>query len=392
MKHVLIMLLPVLLSMALSTSASTGIMHGRKLFKFQSKADFGGFRLSGARWDANASCVAFQSDGAQTDAGNSMPYGMLESPDIETGFPTNQMVLSWNADTPVGSFLKVYIQVRSCGLWSRRFAYAIWNRDNRPVQRMTVNGQSDDIAAMDTDTLISKVPLDAFRVSIELCSLDGKTHPTLRLLTAHCIDTKAADPPLRARKSVWGTELPVPERSQLTIPQGNRFCSATSTSMVLEYWGKKLNRPELNVPLQTAVDGIYDYEMGGTGNWPFNTAYAAEFGGLRAYVTRFASMSQIEDWIAKGVPVIVSMDYNILMHSKEARRMGHLMVFRGFTDKGDCIINDPYTKLDKGEHVRRIFNRKDFEASWLKEKGSRGTVYLIYPGSWGIPKNLYGNW
>lgn len=392
MKHALTMLLPVFLSLALSASASTGVMHGRRLFKFQSKSDFAGFRLSGARWDNSASGIVCQRDGAGCMVGGSAPYGMLESPDIETGFPANQMVLSWNADTPVGSYLKVYIQVRSGGFWSRRFAYAIWNRDNRPVQRMTIKGQSDDIAAMETDILISKVPVDAFRVSIELCSLDGKTYPTLRLLTAHCIDTKAADPPLRARKSVWGTDLPIPERSQLTIPQGNRFCSATSTSMVLEYWGKKLNRPELNVPLRTAVDGIYDYEMGGTGNWPFNTAYAAEFGGLRAYVTRFANMSQIEDWIAKGVPVIVSMDYNILMHSKEARRMGHLMVFRGFTDKGDCIINDPYTRLNEGERARRIFDRKDFEASWLKEKGSRGTVYLIFPSGWAIPKDRYGNW
>ncbi len=391
MKYIVAMLLPVILSLALSAGACTGIAHGRRLFKFQSKSDFAAFRLAGARWDAGASGIIYHAEGALTDD-HGMPYALVESPDIETGFPANQMVVSWNAGTPAGSYVKLYIQVRSGGFWSRRFAYAIWNRDNRPAQRMTVNGQSDDIATIDTDILIAKNTIDAFRVSVELHSLDSKTYPTLRLLTAHCMDTKLPDPPLRARRAVWGTDLQIPERSQLTIPEGNRFCSATSTAMVLEYWGQKLGRSELNVPLQTAVGGIYDYEMGGTGNWPFNTAYAAEFGGLTAYVTRFSSMSQIEQWIGKGVPVIVSMDYNILMHNQKEGRMGHLMVFRGFTDKGACIINDPYTQLEKGERVRKIFNRKDFEASWLKESGSRGTVYLIYPCGWDIPKNWYNNW
>lgn len=391
MKHTLVMLLPALLSLAVTASASTGIAHGRRLFKFQSKSDFRGFQLSGARWDGPASGIVFNARGAQADDGGS-PYAVIESPDIETGFPTNQIVVSWDAITPPGSYVTIYVQARSGQFWSRRFAYAIWNRDNRPVDRMSVKGQEDDIATLDADTLIMKVPTDAFRVSVKLSSLDGKTYPTLRLLAVHCINTDVGKAPLRARKSVWGTDLPVPERSQLTIPEGNRFCSATSTSMVLDYWGQKLGRTELTVPLQEAVDRIYDKEYGGTGNWPFNTAYAAEFGGLRAYVTRFSSMAQVEEWIAKGVPVIISMDYNVLMHKEKEGRMGHLMVFRGFAENGDCIINDPYTFLEKGEHVRRVFNRKDLEDSWLTEKGAIGAVYLIYPDGWDVPKNRYGDW
>lgn len=311
--------------------------------------------------------------------------GLIESPYIETGFPFDQVVVSWNAITPPNSYLTVYIRVRSGGFWSRRFTVAIWNQDNRPVQRMSVNGQKDDIAEMDSDTLILKKPGDAFQVSAKLSSLDGETYPALRLLTVDVTDSKAPRARLRARKSVWGSDLPVPERSQLTVPDGSRFCSATSTSMVLAYWAEKLNRPELAVPLQAAVDGIYDKEWGGTGNWTFNTAYAGEFGGLRAYVTRLPGTAAIEKWIAKGVPVIVSIDYNVI-RGRKGGRMGHLMVLRGFTPEGDCIINDPYTKLDQGESVRKIFKRKDFERSWLTNVGSLGTVYLIYPDNWSIPR------
>jgi hypothetical protein len=383
--------LVTLLSLVLVVSAEANVIGGRRLFKFQSKSDFRTFAVCGARWDAAASGFVFDSHGAKSDE-DPFPYGTVESPDIEIGFPCDQIVVSWNSITPPGSYLTVYIQARSGGFWSRRFTVAIWNRDNRPVNRMSVNGQKDEIGGMEADILRLKMPADAFRVSAKLSSLDGRTYPTLRLLAAQALNSKDINVRMSPRKSVWGKDLTVPERSQLTIPQGNRFCSATSTAMVLDYWARKLGRPELSVPLQEAVDRIYDKEFGGTGNWPFNAAFAAEFGGLRAYVTRFAGIPMIEEWIAKGVPVIVSMDYNILRHRESQGKMGHLMVFRGFTKEGDCIINDPYTKLDKGESVRKIFTRADFEPSWLSNKAAMGTVYLIYPDGWGIPRNSYLQW
>jgi len=383
--------LVTLLSLVLVVSAEANVIGGRRLFKFQSKSDFRTFTVSGARWDPAASGFIFDPRDAKSDE-DPFPYGMVESPDIPIGFPCDQIVVSWNSITPPGSYLTVYIQARSGGFWSRRFTVAIWNRDDRPVNRMSVNGQKDEIAEMDTDILRLKMPADAFRVSAKLSSLDGRTYPTLRLLAVQAVNSKDINVGMRPRRSVWGQDLPVPERSQLTVPDGIRFCSATSTAMVLDYWAQKLSRPELSVPLQAAVDRIYDKEYGGTGNWPFNAAFAAEFGGLRAYVTRFAGIPMIEEWIAKGVPVIVSMDCNILTHNEAKGKMGHLMVFRGFTETGDCIINDPYTKLDKGESVRKIFTRADFEPSWLSDKAAMGTVYLIYPDGWDTPRNSHLAW
>ena len=353
-------------------TASSG---GKRLFRFDSKADFSAFTMTGAAWDHDE--IVFEE-------GKGIAQGLVESPYVETGFPFDQAVVSWNAITPPNSYLTVYIRVRSGGFWSRRFTVAIWNQDNRPVQRMSVNGQKDDIAEMDSDTLLLQKPGDAFQVSAKLSSLDGETYPALRLLTVDVVDSKSPAARLRAHKSVWGTDIAVPERSQLTVTDGVRFCSATSTSMVLAYWAEKLNHPKLTVPLQTAVDGIYDKEWGGTGNWTFNTAYAGEFGGLKAYVTRLRGTADAEKWIAKGVPVIISIDYNVI-RGRKGGRMGHLMVLRGFTENGDCIINDPYTKLDQGESVRKVFKRKDFERSWLSNVGSLGTVYLIYPTGWDIP-------
>ena len=382
-------LFALLFCVALTVSANAGVIGGKRLFRFQTKADFSRFDLTGACWGADG--INYEPPGLDCE-GEDFTVGMIQSPEIATGLPCDQIVVSWNSITPPGSYLTVYIQARCGGTWSRRFTVGIWNRDNRPVERMSVNGQTDDLAEMDCDILRLKKPADAFRVSAKLSSLDGKTYPTLRMLTVQALNSHDIEVKMRPRKSVWGKDLAVPERSQLTVPEGNRFCSATSTAMVLDYWSQKLNRPELSVPLQEAVDRIYDKEFGGTGNWPFNCAFAAEFGGLKCYVTRFADLAMLEEWIAKDVPVIVSMDYNILMHREAQGKMGHLMVFRGFTDAGDCIINDPYTNLDRGERVRKVFIRGDFAESWLSNKAAMGTVYLIYPDGWKIPANGYLEW
>jgi len=50
-------------------------------------------------------------------------------------------------------------------------------------------------------------------------------------------------------------------------------------------------------------------------------------------------------------------------------------VLRGFTSKGDPIVNDPAAWANNG--VRRVYDRAQFERAWLR--GSEGTVYVIHP-------------
>jgi hypothetical protein len=152
--------------------------------------------------------------------------------------------------------------------------------------------------------------------------------------------------------------------------------------MALGYWADKLEQPELRVGIAEAANGIHDEAWEGTGNWSFNVAYAGEFEGIRAYVTRFDSVSQIEQWTLRGVPVIVSLHYPTLTRGRASNTGGHLMVVRGFTRRGNPIFNDPWTRLESGEKVRKVFSRGDFENAWLGPSGSRGTVYLIYPEAW----------
>ncbi len=149
---------------------------------------------------------------------------------------------------------------------------------------------------------------------------------------------------------------------------------------VLRYWGGKLGRPEMaGQGITDSAHAIHDTGFGGTGNWSFNVAFAGEHPGMRAFVTRFTSIAEIEQWIARGVPVIVSVDYTKLRHGS-GQRSGHLMVIRGFTDDGKPVFNDPGAGPNSGR-LRKIFTREDLEGAWLGPAGSWGTVYIIYPDS-----------
>jgi Peptidase_C39 like family len=95
----------------------------------------------------------------------------------------------------------------------------------------------------------------------------------------------------------------------------------------------------------------------------------------------------LEDWIAAGIPVIISAPWNMLEPGRSATGSGHLTVCIGFTTDGNVVINDPGTNPKKS--VRHIYQRANVIRAWA---ASHNTVYLVYPLSAKIPKNRFGQW
>src|SRR5262249_13050241 len=124
----------------------------------------------------------------------------------------------------------------------------------------------------------------------------------------------------------WGKTISTPERSQHGYPGEKGWCSPTSLSMVLARWAGELRRPEMELTVPQVAAQVYDKGFGGTGNWPFNTAFAGSFPGIRAYVTRFDDISEVEDWIAAGIPVILSARWDWLLPGRPVDKDGHLIV------------------------------------------------------------------
>jgi len=122
--------------------------------------------------------------------------------------------------------------------------------------------------------------------------------------------------------------------------------------------------------------GVNDPNWPGTGNWPFNTAFAGRFQGLRAYVVRLQGITDLEKCILAGIPPAVSLSSDLLHGKSKDFGNGHLVVCVGFTETGDPIVHDPWARLGRGESVRRVYPRENLIRAWTR---SRGAVYLIHP-------------
>jgi hypothetical protein len=154
--------------------------------------------------------------------------------------------------------------------------------------------------------------------------------------------------------------------------------------MIMSYWSRRLGRPELDLDVPEIARAVYDPVWQGTGNWPFNTAYAGSYAGMRAYVTRMTDMAELEDWIASGLPVALSVCLNRLL-GREGPPSGHLVVCAGFTREGDLVINDPGAR----QNVRKVLPRKNVISAWAFSKNA---VYLIYPENAKPPEDRFGHW
>ena len=185
---------------------------------------------------------------------------------------------------------------------------------------------------------------------------------------------------------MWGTVLDVPQRSQMIYPGGNVWCSPTSVTMVMGYWGQKLGDPGLPETVPTAAGHIHDWIYGGTGNWPFNTAYAAarSNGKLHGFVTRLKSISQLEPLLKAGIPVVVGIGYGGSIAPPAGAPLpsvdGHLFVVRGIDANGDVVVNDPAFNSDA--QVKVTYTRADFMRIWHV---SDGVAYVIYPADMTLP-------
>ena len=206
--------------------------------------------------------------------------------------------------------------------------------------------------------------------------------------------------PVSAAGPGRGIELAVPTYSQEVhighYPQwdngGEAWCSPTSTAMVVGFWGAGPTADEtpwVDPPVDAQVDftarNVFDYTYDGAGNWPFNTAYAATRGDLRGFVTRLRSLAEAEQFIAAGIPLVVSVSFKKgELTGAGYGTNGHLMVIRGFTAAGDVIANDPASHLlADNTQVRVVYDREEFENVWVPHSG--GIVYVIAPAGHPLP-------
>ena len=319
-----------------------------------------------------------------------------------TRFGFSQLIPSWTADTPAGSWIEIEIQARTAaGRETRWWRMGVWAYSDATVRRTSINGQSDTDGVVETDTLKTRAEkMTAYRARVTLSrSTAAGASPIVRRFYAVVSDTRSYTPRYPSpRYTDRAMELTVPRYSQEIhageFPQydggGEAWCSPTSTEMVVEYWNRRPVSDELSwvgpyadPQVDYAARFTYDVAYAGTGNWPFNTAYASHF-GLSARVLQLGSLNDAERYIAAGIPLVASISHApgaLPGFLNNAGTNGHLLVIIGFTAAGDVVANDPAATSDAT--VRRVYGREAFERAWIG--GSGGVVYLIAAADTLIP-------
>lgn len=308
--------------------------------------------------------------------GGTYYVGYASSPLVPAGFDFDELIASWNAETPPGTWIEVLVSAELDGHSTKLYNLGIWASGRDTIERHSVRLQGDADGYVAVDTLVisdKKAEATAYQLTVRLFSDDNVATPSVHYLSAATSTEPAKKPePSAGNPDYWGTLLTVPECSQMAYEGGNVWCSPTSTSMIVAYY--EVGPDPCEAAVLAAVDGVYDRVYGGTGNWPFNTAYAATY-GLQGSVRRFESMEDIEQLVADGVPVAISFAWGKgeLTGAAVRSSSGHLAVVVGFDTEGNPIVNDPAAATN--EEVQRTYLRSELEPLWLEHSG--GTVYVI---------------
>lgn len=324
---------------------------------------------------------------------------IVESDPIRTNFKWSEAIVSWNVSNMDQTWMKVEAQ----GIWSNRtsrwFTLADWTGDLAKGQRTSILNQKDSDGEVQTDLLKLNVSCSELKLRISTRKVGEGRDPSLKLLTVAFSGSTVPTAEPKPNRTVFGKIIEVPRLAQGPFEAGKlnydpdkvspsfktwfgkvkqaQYCSPTCLSMVSSHWAAKLKRTDLAVSVPQIVAAVFDEQYPGTGNWPFNTAFLGSFEGMRSYVTRLSSVSDLEALIAKNIPVICSVSANLLK-GKPPGGDGHLVVLVGFDKDGDPVFNDP----GKEDQIRRTYKRANFIKAWNQ---SKRTVYIVHPESVTLP-------
>jgi hypothetical protein len=344
-------------------------------------------------------------------AGHTYDVGTWTSPWTNSSFEFTELVPSWASTTPEGTLIQVRVRgVSVGGARSSWDSLGRWALHDGSFKRTSQGRQGDDIAHVATDTWeASYGGFRSWQLRVALLRRTGTTLTprvgTIGAMTSELpqVDDVTTSAPGVAR----GIVLRVPRYSQMIhtgeYPQygggGEAWCSPTSTAMVLAYYKRLPSRAAYTWVNRSYSDRVvdhvarmtFDHGYDGTGNWPFNTAYAAKRTG-HAFVTRFKSLRGVERFIRAGIPVVTSVTFRSgeLRGAPISASNGHLVVVVGFTSAGNVVVNDPAARTRSG--VRRVYARGQFEDAWLQRypyrgsmRGSGGLAYIIRDNAHPLP-------
>jgi hypothetical protein len=357
--------------------------HFGKTDVFTSPAAFTHVTGDGARYDERAGGFRLSDD----PAGGYRHNGSVTSEGLHYGFGFDTAVASWNADCPLGTWMKVDLQVSadSGKTWSAWYEMAMWG-DAALVDKASPEGKvkQDPMGKVVEDTLELTQKATRLRYRITLHSERPEVTPLVSLIAIAVVDKTTDLKPDDSPGPAWGKEVPADFRSQV-VENGDiswRICGPTSTAMALTAHGIRLPTADVARAAWDNLNGIY-------GNWPFIAAAGSDLmrrfvdeipnaAGKRklcqSYVQWLPDWKAVENEILNGNPCVISLQFakGELKKGPLVETDGHLILVRGFTKEGDVICNDPASRTEQGGRV--VYNRKE-----LLNARHGGPIIVFHP-------------
>jgi hypothetical protein len=375
------------------------------LTRFTSAADFATGTGRATTYADGALRVSGRA-GTKLVAGARYDFSRWTSGWVAPGPSFAELVPSWSARTPGRSWIQVRVRVRdNQGRVSSFKDLGRWASGDRWFKRHSGKAQADALARVATDTLKAQpgVTLVGFQVRVQLLHPAGRRGPSVRTVSAVSSVLPSTPRATSTPLSTTPVSLAVPGYSQMIHrgqnPEygggGEAWCSPTSLSMVLGYYGRLpgpasyswVNRRYADRWVNQVARLTFDHRYDGTGNWPFNTAIGARRVG-DAFVTRLADLQQAERFLRAGIPLVVSIRFarGELGGAPISASAGHLVVLAGLTAAGDPVVLDPAAPTDAT--VRRTYDRAQLERAWLT--GSGGMAYVVHDSAHPLPPRPAG--
>lgn len=291
--------------------------------------------------------------------------GFIESCDIECD-PFTKMVASWVAITDKERTVEVMISVRVDGKWSKYLSYGAWGlgRENYYYN------DEDELAEIYVDEIYIKngKNADGVRYKIVLRK-DGAESPLLKnicIMLHSNVNNYEYEGDNSNLPSI--VEYNVPRLNQNIVPViGEEMCSATTTAMLLKYYGFDFSEyDEFEHRYVAGLVADPGHNAPTYGNWAFNTAVIGAF-GLTSFTYGMTGWEELKHHLATVGPVGASIRGDTGVY----KTPGHLLVVIGYkivNGETFVVCNDPNinSRFGEGLFVRYEYPLEVFMNFWRK--------------------------
>ncbi|HJW49045.1 MAG TPA: C39 family peptidase, partial [Candidatus Limnocylindria bacterium] len=201
--------------------------------------------------------------------------GTWVSSPVHTPFAFDELIASWKASTPTGTWIDVQMRASGASRTTKWYTLAVWSSGDDTIHRTTQKGQNDGDGGVNVDTFekADGAPeLTSYELRVTLHRAVGITTTPAVTFLASVVSRETQHTVPSAFGGV-ARDLDVPMLSQEThaghYPEydggGEAWCSPTSTAMVLGFWntgpdrGRAFTPDSATFPGASHADGQVDH-------------------------------------------------------------------------------------------------------------------------------------